>query len=382
MKRFLRWRSPRLALLAAFVASGLATGGRTAAQDSATAAENRARRLASIRAELASDDARQIAAALYLSINLEMKEIAADLPALLGRVASMRPFDAQAKAFSAGSEAWKTAAALALDAAVQFGAKLSDEELDGDPLRSSIFEDAMLIVAARNPAACTKTLFSLVHDLPDDVVEFAACEVLAATAPDRLLDHLLRHLRIEVEVAVHDGEPAPPAARHAGHGVGCSFAFPDDTLPPFPRYFIRFDRGEEKFFDGPRPLYFNRDQAVGMSSACHYFGRTADDNVALLDLLTRLAGTGPWELGIVPTDELIVRVPVRWRDATSCEAQARGGIDKAVSGWNAWIARTRKLGHLPPAPEPPPPSPLVLRVVDQRADRSVALPTLTLQKRE
>lgn len=220
MKRFAPWPSPRLRVLAVLVASAFATVGRTAAQESAPADETRARRLASFRSAFASGDARQIAAALDAAIRSETKEIAVDLPALIGRLAATRPSDDPKRGDRSAVEAWKTAVALALDAAIQFGAKLSDEELDVDPLRSTLFEDAILILAARDPAACAKTLLSLVHDLPDDLVEFAACEVLASSAPDRLLDHLLRNLRIEIEVAVHDGEPSPPAARFARHGVG------------------------------------------------------------------------------------------------------------------------------------------------------------------
>src|SRR5262245_38509758 len=91
MSRFLRRCPPRLALLAVLVTAASATGDIAGAQDSATAAETRARKMASIRAEIASEDPRRIAFALHAAIDSGFREIAVDLPELLRKLSSGRP---------------------------------------------------------------------------------------------------------------------------------------------------------------------------------------------------------------------------------------------------------------------------------------------------
>src|SRR6185295_2926840 len=106
---------------------------------------HRARHLALIRVELESQDFRRIANALYDAVQSGLKEIGAELPALIRRLSNAEPSTEKSSSpmqrrDRANQEAWNVAVALALDASIQFGAVLSDVELDAANLRWSIFE--------------------------------------------------------------------------------------------------------------------------------------------------------------------------------------------------------------------------------------------------
>jgi len=178
-------------------------------------------RLAATRRELQSEDPARLAWALHDAVEAGIAAgIRDELPDILQRLAAPVRARTRPKAREE-QEARRYAVAWALDIAIRFGGSLADRELAPIASFSRLSEDAVLIVAARDPASCMQTLFELAGDhLPQDDVEFAACEVLAASAPTALLDHLLDHLPVELQVVAYDLDPPKPIEECASVGVG------------------------------------------------------------------------------------------------------------------------------------------------------------------
>lgn len=204
-------------IVASSAVVGLACGTTATAQDPPPSnPATRQSRLEQLRQEAGVDDWRRVSWALHDAVGEGVREIGGDLPPLFRRLAhawGSKPSRDERTGID-------FATAWALDAAIQFSTKVSDDELLGIAKGSSLSEDALLIVAARQPEKCLETLLLLARDLPEDVVEDAACEVLASAAPSRLLDHLLAHLTIELRVVVCDGKPSPIDPTPSRTGVG------------------------------------------------------------------------------------------------------------------------------------------------------------------
>jgi len=135
-----------------------------------------------------------------------------------------------------------------------------------------------------------------------------------------------------------------------------------------------------RFFEGPTPLYWTRREAAS-SSSCHYYGRNAEDTLAVVRMVERLSGSELDIEGLAVGEALAIRIPVRWRDAGQFMREAETGLQAAIDQWERWLDDVVAGARASPERRAARASPFALRADDQRVLKVPPLPALAIPTR-
>jgi hypothetical protein len=232
-----------------------------------------------------------------------------------------------------------------------------------------------IILAAREPSAHQAMLEDALAGQPGfdvgDGAWLAARQLLLGERSSRLAEDLARDLELRLRVAVVDPGKADAGGGMSGARSGGRVRVEDD-FPPKAVYELSTGSSVGAAVlvkDVGTVSWSRREFAVSGTVGGPEF--PLDRDQARIDLLAQLCR--PWLMTWLKSDNVLL---VTWSDAKACRDQVATERARLLQQREDLLEHVAEQGLLGPEHQERFPPKLVIRVDDQRADRTVALPAL------
>ncbi len=333
------------------------------ANEGRTANPKSAQTLAEVRAQLRADDDAIVAWGAYHAVRLGLREAVPDLERALRMLAEQ----------AATSTERQACVAAVLDALVQLDARLPVDELEGWWQREPKLGEAVLILASREPKACTAFLSRRLADSLSAVEWQAVCNLLLGADPKGLARQLAAELRLRVEVVVR--KPGFSSAIMSAI-FGDSIVHAPEAFPPRVQYRI-VDRATSSsvcFAPGPNPIHYTRTAHArnGGSFSCQRYVSEFDRDDYRLRCLAQILGTTIEEIGLRGT----TRSDYAWGHALAYRIEVSRQLGEVRERLQAFLDRLAAKGLIAADPGLPVAPRIDVAIDDQRGEGAPELPEL------
>jgi len=306
-----------------------------------------------VESRLRSDQPATVAWGAYLAGKYGLVELA---PQMLDRLAEQEPRS--------------MVAACLLDGLIRLRVMPTPAQL-APWFSQPLTRNAALVLAARDSGAHADALQRLWRERPPgDLAGMAAGNLLTATRNKAFAAELVRGLRLELRIVVHDPDRMEFDGQGGGMAGGTALRTVPEAFPPVGIY--RLDSsgrdGDTVLAGGPHSIYYRRTEAVRAPIRLHPRRATRDRHELAVEWLDEYAPRARRLLSATRSHSVV------WVDGADYVRSVETARADFGAAYDALIAALVRGGHVDEALVRP--APIALQVRDVRGDTTEALPPI------